>query len=111
MAGKSATPGVSDEAVVLGFKTDREMFEHRDWLDENGTPEYKAGAARLRGAGIRTLNEAEMTRLDAVIENEGRCLAAGTSFSGYELEQEGRWIMGCGSFHASYLRTAATGEV
>lgn len=57
------------------------------------------------------LNQTEIIRLEAVIENEAKCLASGTSFSEYDLEQEGRWIMGCGSFHAGYLRTAASGEV
>ncbi|AZG12211.1 hypothetical protein GA566_30160 [Cupriavidus sp. SW-Y-13] len=60
---------------------------------------------------MRPLNETEIVRLDAVIENEARCNASGTSFSDYDLELEGRWIMGCAPYHAGYLRTAATGQV
>lgn len=109
MAGKAAIQGVSDEAVVLGFKTDRAMFEHRDWLDENGSREYKAWTSNLRQSGIRPLNQTEVARLEAVIENEARCNASGTSFSDYDVEMEGRWIMGCGTYRASYLNTEATG--
>ncbi|WP_432263284.1 hypothetical protein [Cupriavidus sp. TMH.W2] len=110
-AGKASEqkPEVSDEAAALGFESDHAMWDHARWLDRHGSPEYKSGLRHLLTSSIRRLNETEIIRLESAIKNEEKCLAAGRVFSEYEMEEEGRWVLGCGSFRASYLETLATG--
>jgi intergrase/recombinase len=51
---------------------------------------------------IRLLTKFEEKRLEAVIENEARCHQNGVRFCEYDIEQEGRYILGLGQYRASY---------
>ncbi|MCB4350112.1 hypothetical protein LA345_40680 (plasmid) [Burkholderia vietnamiensis] len=104
---------VSDEAAALGFESDKAMHEHVRWLNKHGTREYHAWFQRHREENpieIRPLNQTEITRLESAIANEAKCSAGSRTFSEYDLEQEGRWIMGCEGYRSSYNQTALTGE-
>ncbi|WP_425953100.1 hypothetical protein [Ralstonia pseudosolanacearum] len=103
----SNTDLAQEEAEVLGNTSPAEMFEHQRWLEKYGTPKFKANLSRICQTDLRRLNSTEITRLEEVISNEAKCAANGRTFSEWELEQEGRWIMGCSVFRQSYLETAA----
>ncbi|MDR5799057.1 hypothetical protein [Caballeronia sp. LZ001] len=104
---------VSNEAAALGFESDKAMHEHVRWLNKHGTREYHAWFQRHREENpieIRPLNQTEIIRLESAIANETKCSAGGRAFSEYDLEQEGRWVMGCGQYMPSYNQTALTGD-
>jgi hypothetical protein len=50
----------------------------------------------------RALTDFEIARLESVIANEARCNANGMYFCGYDIEQEGRFIMGAGQYWQNY---------
>lgn len=51
---------------------------------------------------VRPLTEFEVKRLESVIANEDRCRSNGHVFSEFDIEQEGRYILGVGQYRASY---------
>jgi len=51
---------------------------------------------------LRPLTPFEIARLESVIANEAQCERGGRPFSDYDLEQEGRYILGVGHYHAGY---------
>jgi len=55
----------------------------------------------------RPLTPFEAQRLECVIANEARCNQNGVHFCEYDLQQEGRYILGLGQYRAGY----AAGEV
>lgn len=55
----------------------------------------------------RPLTQFEAQRLESVIANEARCNQNGVHFCDYDIQQEGRYILGLGQYRAGY----AAGEV
>lgn len=51
---------------------------------------------------IRPLTDFEAKRLESVIANEARCNQKGVHFCEYDIQQEGRYILGLGQYRASY---------
>lgn len=60
----------------------------------------------MNGA-TRPLTQFEVQRLDSVIANEARCNQNGVRFCEYDIQQEGRYILGLGQYRTSY----AAGEI